>query len=336
MVDRVRGLLGDRLAGVEDSVTPNPCVHALRERSRLWAGKGLDGMVAVGGGSALDTAKFLRVVLAEGVDPDQVATDLLAGRPLGTSSVLPMVAVPTTAGTGSEVTPFATIWDSRTRKKHSLTAPALFPDVALLDPRLTLDLPEEVTVSGALDALSQGLESIWNRHGDAVSASHGTQAVRLVLESLPSVLTAPGDVEVRTRLMEASLLAGLAISQTRTALAHSMSYPVTARLGLPHGLACSFMLPALLEFNMAADDGELSGLVAALGLPDWQALQSRLSEMLRVSGMSGYLARYGVDANSTLPLVGEMFTPGRVDNNLRTPTLDDVEALLRKSLEARE
>lgn len=332
MVDRVRSLLGDRLQAVFDTVTPNPCVHALVRESAPFRGHRFDAVVAVGGGSVMDTAKFLRVALAGEGDAGKVAEQLLAGKALGDPAMLPLLAVPTTSGTGSEVTPFATIWDSQTHKKHSLMSRRLFPDVALLDPALTVDLPAEPTASSGLDALSQALESVWNRNWDAVSASHSARAVALALSHLPTLMTNPRDLVARSALMEASLLAGLAISQTRTALAHSMSYPITARLGLPHGLACSFMLPALLEFNAVADEGTISGLVQAVGLPDWKALQSRIEELLATCRMNDWLARYGITAAATLPLAAEMFTPGRVDNNLRPPTEEDVRSLLVKSL----
>lgn len=331
---RVQAELGTRLAGVCDWVCPNPCLHELAVHGRELQGFGYDSVLAIGGGSTLDTAKFLRVVLANGKDPAEFTAMLLAYEPLGLPPVLPMVAVPTTSGSGSEATPFATLWDSRTCRKYSFSSPVLFPNDAVLDPRLTYDLPRHLTISCGLDALSQALESIWNRNWDPASAALAASAARQVLTHLPTLLEDPRSPTARASLMEASLFAGMAISQTRTALAHSMSYPITARLGLPHGLACSFMLPALLEFNAQADMGEIAGLVANLGDPDWQALQTRIINLLRRCEVAGYLSNHGVTAASTFHLIHEMFTPGRVENNLRRPTADDVHQLLVTSFEA--
>src|SRR5690606_14532428 len=130
--------------------------------------------------------------------------------------------------------------------------PGMFPAVALVDPDLTRSLPESETVSTGLDALSQGLEAWWNRNAGPVTDAFALRAARLALDTLEPLVADLGDPVLRTAMAEASLLAGLAISGTRTAVAHSISYPLTLRFGIPHGLACGFTLPVILEYN---DDG---------------------------------------------------------------------------------
>jgi alcohol dehydrogenase len=137
-----------------------------------------------------------------------------------------------------------------------------------------------------------------------------------------------GDLELRSRMLEASLLAGLAIARTRTALAHSMSYPITARYGVPHGLACGFTLPAILEFNAAEDDGRLADIASHLGLASTHALREALRQLLQSLGVTQALRQYIPSRAALLDLAPRMLTPGRADNNLRAATTEDVRQIL--------
>src|SRR5262249_34120474 len=139
------------------------------------------------------------------------------------TKISPLVAVPTTAGTGSEVTPWATLWDRKAGAKDSLHVNA-WPEAALGDPSLTTSAPHAVTRNSALDALSHALESIWNVNANPVSDTLAVEAARSVIATLPRLLAAPDDVALRTAMSRAALMAGLAFSNTRTALAHSISY----------------------------------------------------------------------------------------------------------------
>ncbi|WP_413813784.1 iron-containing alcohol dehydrogenase, partial [Rhizobium sp. Root482] len=140
---------------------------------------------------------------------------------------LPCYVVPTTSGTGAEVTPFATVWDETTNTKYSLANADMFPVAAILDPELTIDMPREVTLATGLDAISQALESVWNRSCNAITFGWAISSLRLSLSALGKVANTPDDLQARSDMAQASLLAGLCISHTRTALAHSMSYPIT-------------------------------------------------------------------------------------------------------------
>jgi alcohol dehydrogenase len=139
-------------------------------------------------------------------------------------------------------------------------------------------------------------------------------------------------LELRGRMLEASLLSGLAISQTRTALAHAISYPLTAHLGVPHGLACGFTLPALLAFNSKEDDGRLLALARQLGFSEIDAFHEGLDELLARLEVPAMMRRYVSSRAAALAFVPEMFTPGRSNNNLRTASASDVEGLLEASL----
>lgn len=327
----VMDALGSRLADVFDEVTPNPDLNALEGSAAGLAALSVDGIVALGGGSVVDTAKVFSALL----HPDSLGFSLRQHLTRGAGpypgAALPLVAVPTTAGTGSEVTPFCTVWDHAAKRKHSLAGPALFPRAAVLDPTLTTSLPREVTIATGLDALSQAFEAIWNRNANPITDALATESARLSLATLLPLLDRPGDVTLRGKMLRASLLAGLAISNTRTALAHSISYPLTARYDLPHGLACSFTLPALLEFNAHADDGRLQALTAHLGRDSISALAAEVRRLLRALGVPELLRRYVPSVSEALGLVGEMVTPGRADNNLREADAADIARLVRSA-----
>ncbi len=304
---RRRGLLDGLLAALPDRLTicdrisPNPDLDALDGLIGESLGLGIAGVCAIGGGSAIDAAKALAACLPLGREHPLDAVLRLGSASI--TSRLPLIACPTTAGTGSEVTPFATIWDGREKRKHSLNDPLLFPDIALLDPVPTLTLPPDETLYSALDAVSHALESLWNRHRTPVSIAVAAQALALIEPALPAVLVQPRNPAARVSVQQASMLAGLAISQTRTAIAHSISYPLTSHHGVPHGLACSFTLPAIID-HLAA-----SGCV----LPLDPTLLARVRILLRRFDLPERIRRL-IGADGLGRVASGMITPGRADN----------------------
>jgi len=332
VVDRIRTSLGSRLLAVQDDVKPNPDVLDVDEQARALRPLAPDCIVALGGGSSIDTAKGLARLLGQPAGATLAAHFREGATFVDANPALPVVAIPTTAGTGAEVTPFGTIWDFGLGRKYSVTGPDLYPTAAILDPALTLDLPEEVTVSSGLDAISHALESTWNRNASPITLGMATKSLQLSLPVLVHLRANLRDVEARGAMMQASLLAGLAISQTRTALAHSISYPLTARFNLPHGIACSFTLPALMKFNAEADDGRLHDLASALNCEDAGGLRSLLMRLMEDVGLTALFRKYVLQPADCLELVGEMFTPGRADNNLRPASVADVTEMLACAL----
>jgi phosphonate metabolism-associated iron-containing alcohol dehydrogenase len=228
-------------------------------------------LIALGGGTTLDIAKVLRCRPVE-ADPriDQLAderrrthpagfdavADALRGRaPWPALDLTPLWMVPTTAGTGSEVTRWATVWDTDVQpaQKRSFDEVFGFADCAFVDPALTHSCPAAVTRDTGLDALSHALEAIWNRHANPFSDVLAVSAAQKVLKWLPVVLRDTCHPQAREALSLASLQAGLAFAQTRTALAHALSYAVTLEQGVPHGLACALWLPAAWRLAQGRD-----------------------------------------------------------------------------------
>ncbi len=292
---RLEALLGSRLRAVVSDVEPNPEVEWFRSRyATFWKRHAGATLVAVGGGSAIDTGKLLQVATREGSFESLFAA-LAAGRQPEVARAFPLIAVPTTAGTGSEATPWATLWDrsSATPRKHSLHVAQTWPEAALVDPELTLSAPAAVTRNSALDALSHSLESIWNVNSNPVSDTLAVEAARTVIATLPGLIAAPSSRELRTAMSRAALLAGLAFSNTRTALAHSISYEMTLRHGLPHGLACSFTLPLVWRLAAGADPARDAVLARIFGA-DTSAPWTRLAAFLHQVGVGTAFADYGV------------------------------------------
>lgn len=324
-------MFADRLIAIQDDVEPNPDMETLDAAAISLRDVNPDMIIALGGGSALDTGKILAKTV-QAPDGWSLCDHFRNNLPLHDDTPLPVLAIPTTSGTGAEMTPFATVWDRQNLKKYSLADPDMFPKTALIDPEMTIEMPEEVTVSTGLDAVSQAIESIWNKSSNALSYGWAVQSLKLSLKSLPYVAANPTDIQARASMAEASMLAGLAISHTRTALAHSMSYPITAHHGLPHGLACSFTLPALLSFNAVADDGRLAETAHDLGFSSLNQLEEQFNDLLGLLKVPNYFKKYINDPYAVLNYVEEMITPGRADNNLRDASFDDVRSILNRSL----
>ncbi len=313
-----------------DDVETNPDIDLVQAQAEYLRASGVDTVIAIGGGSAMDTAKSLAAALGQVNGPDlrQLLADPSALRAL---TPLRLITVPTTAGTGSEVTPFATLWDHAAHKKLSLAGPNMFPYMAYVDPMLTLGVPEAVTVSTGLDAINQAAESIWNRNANPISLQFATRALGLGMEALPRLHRHLDDIHARRAMAECSLLAGLAISHTRTALCHSISYPLTSHFDVPHGLACAFTMKAVFSLNVAHDDGRLEKVAMALGYGDTFGMANKFAELLADLGVSDRVRRQVPSEESMLDLAHEMFTPGRADNNLAPVDGEIIRTILVES-----
>ncbi len=305
LTKRIRDLLGARPVAVEPDTVPNPDVASLTGMyERFWKDYGdADVVLGVGGGSALDTAKALMVGTPSGKFSELVQL-LATGKPFTPARVKPLVTVPTTAGTGSEVTPWATVWDRTpgAQKKYSLHLKETWPEAAIVDPDLTISLPAGPTLASGLDALSHALESIWNVNSNPISDTYAIAAAREVMSALPALMKDLKNPALRARMSLAALKAGLAFSNTKTALAHSISYDMTLNHGLPHGIACSFTLPMVLGRALGADPLRDAVLAQVFDVPLSQA-PSVLGDFLARLGVSTDFAAYGVGAEEAERMV---------------------------------
>ncbi len=282
---------GDPVA-VIDNIVANPDFKDLAQSCAAYAAapRAPEVIVALGGGSIIDGAK---VLAASGGRFETVRRHLLDKAPL--EGPFPaIVAVPTTAGTGSEVTSWATVWDAANGRKYSLADRRLYPAQALVDPGLTTSAPRDLTLATGLDALSHALESVWNVSANPVSSTFAVTAAREIMEVLPRLLRELDSPSLRERQARAALFAGLAFSNTKTALAHNISYDVTLRRGVPHGIACSFPLPMVMRWAIGQDRDCDATLRLIFG-DDLAAGAERLRAFLEGLGVATEPASYGFD-----------------------------------------
>lgn len=254
-----QALLGERLLQWIDVPDGLSSLARARELSqRVWpvlAQHDDAVLLAVGGGTTMDLAKVLRCRPLDG-DFEHIAAALRGEAAWPEMAMAPLWLVPTTAGTGSEVTRWATVWDTDVPQpvKRSFDEAFGYAEQAWVDPTLSLSCPQPVMRDSALDALSHALEALWNRHANEVSNTLALRAAKRVLIHLPTAMAHVNDIDARVELSLAALEAGMAFSQTRTALAHALSYPVTLEQGLPHGLAVAIWLPMAWQLALGHDD----------------------------------------------------------------------------------
>jgi phosphonate metabolism-associated iron-containing alcohol dehydrogenase len=313
ILDRVRSLLADRELSVYEGVEPNPQLGQAQEAVNFAREHRAEAILGIGGGSALDTAKVVAATVPNG---GEVVPLLEKLRPLSGGS-LPTVMIPTTAGTGSEVTRWATLWDLQAKKKYSLEGPGMYPTHALLDPKLTRTLPPMFTAATGMDALSHAMEAYWNRNANPISDAYALEAVRRIVDTLPMVVNEPDNLEHRTRMLLAALMAGLAFSNTKTAAAHSLSYPMTLHYGVVHGQASSITLPALLRYNAEASLERMMQLARAVGGNSVESGARRIQVLLQRVGLKTSLRELGIDEAGIEVCVREGYTPDRAGHNLR-------------------
>ena len=300
---------------VINNVAPNPDYELLRRQTETLKNHldKTDVLVALGGGSVIDTAKVLSFSRGD----FSIVTEFLEKRkqqPLDKLE-LPIIAIPTTSGTGSEVTRWATVWNRQISKKYSLDHPNLFPSYAVIDPTLMIAKPRELTLVTALDALSHSMESIWNKNANPLSNKYAIEAARKILRYLPLLLQDLSNIHLRTELAQASLLAGLAFSNTKTALAHNLSYPMTLRWGIEHGIACSFTLPLIMRSleNIGANQKLAFEEIFEVDLNNGS---KKLEKFLTNLGVGVDHTDYGISNEAFLQITEEAFLGERGKNFL--------------------
>jgi len=237
------------------------------------------------------------------------------------------VQVPTTAGTGSEVTPFATVWDYANQQKKSLSNPAMFAKKAIIDPDFLCETPLEISISTGLDALNQAFESIWNVNANECTRPFSRRAAELSLQALPLVDEISKSSEVREKLAKASLFAGLAISQTRTSICHSISYPLTLKYGMPHGMACAFSMLEVYKYNAAFIKDDLEIIAFNLKQDPFIVLENIFSQY----GLNVIFAKALPNKSIFTGSIDDFITAGRFENNIKNCNRTDLVNIITAS-----
>ncbi len=243
--ERVEEALGRRYVGTYDKCIQDSGFHLVDEGAAFAREKGADILVSVGGGSVIDTAKGMAVVMKEGGElKDYLGVQML------TRPQTPHIVIPTTAGTGSEVTWFAVIKDWDRDVKEAFLDIHYIPNKAILDPTFTLGLPRHLTAGPGMDALSHAVEAIHTLQRQPIADAMAFQAVRLIMEYLPRCVEQGDDLVARGQQLLAATMAGIAFGNGQPGLVHAMAHPVGALFGVPHGVANSILLPHVMLFNM--------------------------------------------------------------------------------------
>lgn len=274
-----------RLAAAFTAVEQNPQLAGVAETVRLCRETGADAVIGIGGGSAIDTAKFAAAVAP---NEGEAAEYYRGARAFDAASRLVILAVPTTAGTGSEVTQVSVV--SCEGEKKTINHPAFMPTAAIVDPRLSATVPPRTTMNTGLDALAHAIEGYWSVHHQPITDLMAVEAVRLVLGNLERAWRDGGDREARANMAYASLLGGLSFALPKTAASHACSYPLSEDYHLPHGEACAFTLDSLVRINA---DERLEQLARSVGLRDAAELAARIRALKELGGLRCRLSELG-------------------------------------------
>lgn len=319
---------------VFDQVAPDPSSALVERAVKQAQGFKADGVLGLGGGSSLDAAKLVALL----INSEQPLEDLY-----GTDKALgqrtPLVLMPTTSGTGSEVTWVSVITDAQQRKQ-AVYSPQLLPDVAILDPQLTLGLPAKVTAATGLDAMVHAIEAYTSRtRKNPISDGLATAALALLGANLPKVLANGQDLEARTAMLQGSLMAGMAFVNASVAAIHALAYPLGARFHIPHGHANALVMAPVIRFNLSSAQRHYAELAAHL-LPGQdfdneasaaEAFVQAVEGLVKASGLEQRLSNLNVD-QASLPVMASDVVVGirrLIDSNPCDMTEQDVEAIYR-------
>jgi alcohol dehydrogenase len=338
VLDEVTRALQD--AGLEfavcDRVKPDSGAALIDETVAELKQTGADAVVGIGGGSSLDTAK---AVAALATNPGGAMA--YAGLHKIRNRPLPMVAIPTTAGTGSEVTLWSVFTDESRAVKVAIGSTLIYPAVALCDPELTLDLPPQLTAATGMDALAHAIECCTNNACQPISAALALGAIDLIGRHLRSAVLNGRNREARYAMMLAATMAGIAMNPTRLGLAHALAMPLGSwDIRVPHGMVLAITLPAVMEFNYVAEPDRFVEVARALGepvhgIPRLEAARRAVDavrHLARDIGIPEGLGAFGVREEHVRPVVEEAMKSGNVPVNPRRACVEDLSRILRQVL----
>ncbi|QZT60199.1 iron-containing alcohol dehydrogenase [Mycolicibacterium austroafricanum] len=322
-------------AAIWSDLTPNPKDHEVAAGYQKYAEHGCDVIVAVGGGSVIDAAKGVAILAAnggdildyEGVDKAQVP-------------IPPMVVVPSTSGTGADVSQFCIVTDTTRNTKITILGRALVPDITVIDPRLLTTMPEWLNAATGLDALTHGIEAFVSLGHNQLTDHHALRAVQMVTDNLVHTIEHPKEMPARVLMAQAALEAGLAFTNAILGAAHAMSHQVGGLLDLPHGVINGVLLPHVIRFNAEADPEPYQVIATSLGVTDpgapaaeaALALADRIDRLARDVGVPRGLAELGVTEDDLPRLARTALQDACMSTNPRPADEAQMHALFRAAL----
>jgi alcohol dehydrogenase class IV len=320
-----------------DKVVAEPTMEYAEEGLKFYQEAGADFLIAVGGGSPMDAAKAIGALAT---NPGKIS-DFMGANKIPKPAA-PLIAIPTTAGTGSEVTPFTVITDTIRDVKMLIASPHILPRVALVDPLMTLQMPQGITAATGLDALTHAIEAYVSLKAQPITDTLALQAIRIISANLRQAWSNGDNLEARTNVMIGALQAGLAFANSSVALVHGMARPIGAYFHVPHGVSNAALLPTVIEFSVLGNPRRYAEIAAALGestygVPVLDAAYlaaeavKNLNRDLKVPALRGL----GVEEKKFQAVVKQMaadaIASGSPGNNPRKATQEEIVELYQKA-----
>ncbi|MGD0274639.1 MAG: iron-containing alcohol dehydrogenase [Syntrophales bacterium] len=330
-----------KLAGIFDEILQDARIDLINKGAALYREADADGMVVVGGGSVMDTAKAINIMIGSGEDDFQPLADQ-ASLYEGAKQLPPHIAFPTTAGTGCEVTNGMVVLDMNAHAKLQVGHPFCNSDIAMLDPELTVKLPPKITAFTGMDALTHAIECITSTGAEPIADALSLHAIRLVAAYLPIAVKEPEKIEARGHMLIASNLAGQCLANTMTGAVHALAHALGARFGIPHGLANAIMLPWIMEFNLEEKPARFRMIADALGietagrntLEAAHEAVAAVRDLQKTIGLTQTLKDFGVpaDAETLQPLLELAAADAQMSYNPRYMEAEDILEIYLKAI----
>ncbi|WHL27424.1 iron-containing alcohol dehydrogenase [Pseudomonas juntendi] len=332
-VDLALAHLGGRSYGLYDQAQPEPEISLVEDCTRAFREGGHDGLIGLGGGSAIDIAKGVAAFAGH----DGALADLFGVDQVSRKGP-PLIAIPTTAGTGSEVTNVAIFSDKKAQLKKGIVSDYLLPDVALVSPVLTRTCPRSVTAASGVDALVHAIEAYLSINRSPITDAIALGAIKLIARALPKAYANPDDLAAREDMATASLMGGMAFGNAGVGAVHALAYPLGGRFNIAHGLSNALLLPHVMRWNKLACTERLRDVAQAMGvniagLSDSQAADASvdaMAELCAAVDIPTGLRAFNVPQDALAPMAEEASKIGRLmRNNPRKFTAGDIEAIYR-------
>lgn len=339
ILERIKGILSeDNIEFVIfDEVEPNPLDTTVEKGTDIAIRDSCDVVIGIGGGSSMDSAKAIamRVTNREGTLLDYVGVNKVKNKPL------PIIAVPTTSGTASELTIFSVLTNSKDMTKISIGSDLLTPKIAICDPMLTVSMPPSVTAMTGMDALTHAIESYVTTVATSVTKALALESIRLIAGNLRRAVSRGEDIQARTNMLLASLLAGMAFRHTRLGIAHALAMPLGSwDIRLPHGLANALVLPYVMEFNLPGNLEGYAEIAIAMGESPGDTLRETaikaikaVKELIVDIGLPRNLKSVGVRKEDFDRIAEEAMKSGNLAVNPRVCRKEDLISILEASYE---
>lgn len=322
-------------AQVWSALTPNPKDHEITAGHEFYRSRSCDVLIALGGGSVIDAAKGIAILAANGGDILDYA-----GVDKATMPIPPLVVLPSTSGTGADVSQFCIVTDTTRNTKITILGRALVPDITVIDPRLLTTMPEWLNAATGLDALTHGIEAFVSLGHNQLTDHHALRAVVMVTENLVTTIEQPLEMGARVLMAQAALEAGLAFTNAILGAAHAMSHQVGGLLDLPHGVINGVLLPHVVRFNAEADPAPFAVIAANLGIADARApelesalaLADHLQALAHRVGVPRGLADLGVLDADVPVLARNAMADACITTNPRAADEAQLQALFRAAM----